>query len=400
MILPSSHSAPAFSPARPVRVALAGVHGFGRNHLRSLRELTAAGAAELVGVCDVTPVPETALGGLGTPAFSSDLAALVRETDAEVAIVATPIHTHAPLAEAALRAGAHVLLEKPPTPSLAEFDRLCATVDRSGHACQVGFQFQGSAALPALRQLLAGGEIGTVRGIGVAGAWSRDTAYYARARWAGRRRLDGVDVVDGALTNPFAHAVAAALAVDGGQITALETELYRAFPIEADDTSCLRVHTVGGLTGGRPITVAVTLAAPEQEDPVLTVHGERGRAVLWYTRDRVRVERDGAPGRTVTHERTRLLDDLLAHVAHPGPGPRPRLLSPLAASRPFMQVLEAVRTAPDPAPLPAEEWPADGTPGAVRRVVPGITEVVTASAARLALFSELPQFSGLTGRHA
>jgi hypothetical protein len=50
-----------------------------------------------------------------------------------------------------------------------------------------------------------------------------------------------------------------------------------------------------------------------------------------------------------------------------------------------MRVVEAIRTAPDPVPLPGEAWSErDG-----RRVVAGVDAMVTASAERLALFSEL-----------
>ncbi|MEU1126146.1 gfo/Idh/MocA family oxidoreductase, partial [Streptomyces sp. NPDC005899] len=54
-------------------------------------------------------------------------------------------------------------------------------------------------------------------------------------------------------------------------------------------------------------------------------------------------------------------------------------------------VVEAVRTAPEPAPLPADAWytepAADGT--GTRRIVRGVDALVAAGADTLALFSEL-----------
>ncbi|SFC80924.1 Gfo/Idh/MocA family protein [Streptomyces aidingensis] len=396
----AANAATAGGPAAgPLRVVLAGAHGFGRTYLPVLRELAAEGRAELAGICDLNPVPAELLAGLGTPRQAAGLAGLVRDTAADIAVIATPLHTHAELARAAMAAGAHLQLEKPPVASLAQFEEVLAAAGQHRRVCQVGFQSLGSQAPRAVRELVADGAIGRPRGIGVAGAWSRDTAYYGRARWAGMRRLDGTDVVDGALTNPFAHAVATALALDGGEITGLELELFHAFDIEADDTSCMRVRTRGGLLDGAPLVVAVTLAAPEQQPPVITVHGERGRIILHYTLDRVTVERPGEPPHTTTHPRTVLLRNLVGHLAAARTGAAaPPLLVPLAATRPFMQVLEAVRTAPDPAPLRAEDLPGDN--GARRRVVPGVTGLVRAAAETLSLFSELPQFSGLSGRPA
>ncbi|MCQ0014289.1 Gfo/Idh/MocA family protein [Actinomadura madurae] len=233
-------------------MVVAGVNGYGRHHLENVRRLAAAGRAELTGVCDLRPP-----AGLGVP-VSADLPALIRETGAEVAVIATPIHTHAPLAVAALRAGAHVLLEKPPAPSAAEFEEISAAVAETGLACQVGFQSLGSEAVRAARDVL--GE--PVRGIGVAGAWTRPFGYYTRSAWAGRRRLDGVDVMDGALTNPFAHAVASALAVAGADtmdsVAGIELELHRANAIESDDTSSARIRLAAARSSPSPSRCART----------------------------------------------------------------------------------------------------------------------------------------------
>ena len=160
-------------------------------------------------------------------------------------------------------------------------------VAEAGVACQIGFQSLGSHAVPAIRELIAEGAIGEVAGIGGAGAWARDEAYYRRAPWAGRRRLNGVDVIDGALTNPLAHAVATALALAGAtraeDVTGIETELLRANDIESDDTSCVRVTTADG----RPVTVAATLCAEDPGEPYVVVHGTSGRITFWYKQDRV-----------------------------------------------------------------------------------------------------------------
>lgn len=357
----------------PVRVVLAGARGHGRWHLENLRGLAASGLVELVGVCDVAPVE-----GVDVPQ-SSDLPGLIASTGAEITVLVTPIHTHADLAEAALHAGSHLLLEKPPAPSLAEHLRIAAAVRETGLACQVGFQSLASEAVPFLRKLIAGGQLGKVHGIGAAGAWPRPDEYFRRAPWAGRRVLDGVAVTDGALTNPFAHAVATALAVAEaeqlGGLAEVDVELYRANPIESDDTACLRVR----LPGGAVITVAVTLCAPERHEPYLVVHGELGRATLTYTRDEVTVE-VGGERVTTTHTRTDLLTNLVDHVRTGA-----QLLVPLARTGAFTEVLEAVRLAPDPTPIAAEHQESRDT----GRVLPGIVALTEQSAARLALYSEL-----------
>ena len=368
----------------PVAVVLVGVHGHGRWHLRNLDRLSRAGVpVRLAGVCD--PRPPAAderplIGDVPVAATFDDLLDAVRP---EVTVVCTPIHTHAELTLAAAAAGSHVLLEKPPTTTLAGFEQLVTGMTASGRACQVGFQSLGSHAIPYVRALIADDAVGEVVGIGAAGAWQRDSSYYARAPWAGRRTLGGVAVVDGALTNPLAHATATALALDGetGEegLRDVRVELFRANPIEADDTSCLRLITARGTK----ITVAATLCAEQSAEPYLVVHGTRGRIFLEYRTGRVRLE-VGDLVKTTEHEATDLLHNLVAHIRDREP-----LLVPLAATRAFMQVVDAVRLAPEPLEVPPEYRRTDTSGAHPRLVVPGIDAAVVRSAEELALFSEL-----------
>ncbi|MBO2529136.1 MAG: Gfo/Idh/MocA family oxidoreductase [Thermobifida fusca] len=371
------------TPTLPIPVVLAGVHGHGRSHLRTLQRLSEQGIVRLVGVCDPRPVPPSLLDGFGSVTYSPDLSDVLRTTGAAITILVTPIHTHLPLARTALEHGSHLLVEKPPTATLAEFEELCTAVALSGLACQVGFQSLGSSAVAAVRSLIADGAIGAVRGIGGAGTWIRTSAYYERAAWAGRRRLDGRDVVDGALTNPFAHAIITALAVadaEGAVSGPIELELFHAHAIESDDTSCVRFRSSTGV----PISIAVTLCAAEHRPPQLVVHGDTGRIIFEYTLDRVTLDRDGADPVTTVYPRTGLMENLVAHITREVP-----LLVPPEATRGFMTVLEAVRCAPDPRPIPESAQQVSVTAEGTRRIVSGIDELVHRSASHIALFSEL-----------
>ncbi|WP_432181092.1 Gfo/Idh/MocA family protein [Streptomyces sp. NBC_00063] len=380
--------------AQPTPVVLVGGRGYGRTHLANLRRLTDTGRVRVVGVCDQAPLTADELEGLGpfdSIVQSADLTPLLTRTQPSVAVISTPLHTHVPLALSAVRAGAHVLVEKPPAPSLAGFRQLTAGLAESGRVCQVGFQSFGSEAVHAVRRLVADGAIGRPVGIGGAGAWVREARYYARSPWAGHRRFktdDGaraaVDVVDGVLTNPLAHALATALRVAGSDreqdVAAVELELYRAHDIEADDTSCVRVTTALGTK----VTLAATLCAEANTAPYIFVHGEAGRITLHYTEDRILLERPGHEAERLTYPRTDLLDNLLEHLRD-----GTDLLSPLARSGAFTRVVESVRTAADPVRLAPGVWHPVGEGPHERRVIPGVDALTDESARRLALFSEL-----------
>ncbi|WP_328722361.1 Gfo/Idh/MocA family oxidoreductase [Streptomyces sp. NBC_00247] len=370
----------------PLPIVLAGARGHGRWHLANIERLQRQGVVRLAGICELTPLTEAELGVFTAepPRQSSDFGALLDATGARAAVVCTPIPTHTDLALTAARRGVHLLLEKPPAATFADFTRMSDGVREAGTACQIGFQSFGSHAVPVIRELVADGAIGSLRGIGAAGAWVREEAYFRRAPWAGRRRLGSTDVVDGVLTNPLAHAVATSLELAGKgaaeDVADIETELFRAHDIEADDTSSLRVTTTDGLA----VTVCVTLCAERAAEPYVVVHGDRGRITFWYKQDRVLLQRAGHGPEETVHGRTDLLENLAAHLADDTP-----LLVPPHRTGAFMRVVEAVRTGAEPAALPADAWYSEPATQGPRRVVKGIDAVVDAGADSLALFSEL-----------
>ncbi|WP_062947163.1 Gfo/Idh/MocA family protein [Brachybacterium sp. sponge] len=406
--VPAAGSASATAAAAPVRIALIGTRGFGRVHLENLERLREVGRAELIGVVDLHE-PPAAVQGIWHRDLASLLAAHA-DAPPEVVVIATPIDTHLPLALQALEAGAHVYLEKPPVPALADHAVLERAAEAAGRVVQIGFQARGGAGVDALRDLVATGELGEIDTVRVHGAWSRDRAYYRRSPWAGRRRLGGRRVADGVATNPLAHAVHAGLVVAGidrlEDIAAVTTELRRAHDIEADDTAFVRIDPVRGAADAdlgedapshaapsredvvgarsRPAVVcALTTTAPVQAAPWIEIVGPRGTARLSYTED---VLRRTDPDGTVTetrHERTDLVENLLAHVRDP----QVALLCPLAATAPFSAVLEAIQSAPDPAPIAPEHvtWLGEGE--AARPVVDGIEEALTAALETGAPFS-------------
>ncbi|MGW0515775.1 Gfo/Idh/MocA family protein [Crossiella sp. NPDC003009] len=361
------------------RVVVFGTAGYATTHLRRARAMHEAGELVLAGACDVRdPAPEARELLPPGAVFAAEAAELLRRTTPDIAVVATPPQTHLPLALIAVEAGCHLLVEKPPVLDLAGFGELAARAERAGVRVQVGFQSFGSRALPVLREAIGAGALGELIGIGTAGAWIRRDAYYARNPWAGRRRLNGMSVVDGALTNPFAHAIATALLLTGraDQLPAeIEVELHHARPIEADDTACARVL----LPGGPPVVAAATLCAELESAPRVVLHGSRGKARWWYKTDLLALNGERVPLGTPVD----LLRDLVRHVGEGTP-----LAAPLDQTRAFTAFVQAVRDAPEPKAI-AAEWAEQLESGPERRyAVCGIGEAIESAAERLRLFSE------------
>ncbi|WP_342023489.1 DUF6807 family protein [Arthrobacter citreus] len=370
------------SPGALPRIALVGIHGFGARHLQRLRHLEASGVLTLAAVADPRP-PEPGELDPSVAVFDTAQELLSAGTAPDVVIIATPIHTHADLAVAALEAGADVYLEKPAAASMEQYHRILAVSERTGRAVQVGFQSLGSKALDVLAGTIGRGELGTVRGISATGLWVRDRDYFNRSRWAGKRILDGVDVVDGVITNPLAHAVATALRIGGARgtsdVDSVEVDAYRAHDIEGDDTSVVRLRTGAGTT----IMCALTVCAPEQKEPLVTVHGTQGQAVLSYTTDELELTTAAGTSRS-THARTDLLENLLDHRRNGTP-----LLSSLADSGAFMTVLEAVRSAGPVHPISDSHVTWVGSGGAAHPVIHGIEDIILRAVRSQSTFSEL-----------
>ncbi|WP_407319128.1 Gfo/Idh/MocA family oxidoreductase [Isoptericola halotolerans] len=349
-----------------VRIAVVGIHGHGEKHVEHALGLGRTGRARLSAVVDPRePGDGHAAHGTDTPwfpTFGDLLSSSDPDVHPDVVVLCTPIPTHLPLAKAAMEAGMDVLLEKPTTASLAELTELVAISDRTGRLCQVGFQTFGSHALDAVAELVARGEIGDVVGYGAVGTWVRDAAYWARAPWAGRRRLDGRDVVDGVVTNPLAHAVATTLRIGGvtraEDVAWVDADLFRANPIEADDTSSVRVTAADGTRYG----FGLTLCAAERSTAHVLVLGTRGEIELEYEHDRL-VLRSDRVTMDKTYGRTPLLEDLLAVRTVRAAGDLDRtLMCDVRDTGAFMRVLEAVRTGPDPRAVPDDvvTWHSDG----------------------------------------
>jgi len=369
----------------PPRLIITGIGGYGGVHLENAKRLAESGRLRIVAVVDPAIAGPT---HEGIPLHASLDEALAAH-EADVVVVATPLHTHAALCETAMRAGADVLLEKPPVPTMAEYTRLLEVQRETGRAVQVGFQSLGSAATAALAD--GGLGLGAMRAVSACGLWSRPLAYWARAGWAGSRSIDGHWVVDGVATNPLAHAVATALRIAGfdtaESVGRVETDLYRANAIDADDTSVIRVSGPGRPT----VTCALTLCAPPirgtgaphpdspAEGAIVTVQGEEGAARFSYTTDVVTID-----GAATGFDRTDLLENLLDHRSDGTP-----LIVPLTSTGAFMRVVEAIRLAPAPTRVDPEAITWHEVDGDSYPVIDGVADTVVAAASTGSTFAEV-----------
>lgn len=148
---------------RTVRAALIGYGGAyntGRLHAESLARARIA----TVGVCDPDGKRLTAAKaelGDGVRTWA-DPAKMLVECDAELCVVLTPHHLHAPLALQCLAAGRHVVTEKPFTVSVDEAVRVAEAARQAGRVATAFHARRWDGDFLAMRRVVESGAIGDV----------------------------------------------------------------------------------------------------------------------------------------------------------------------------------------------------------------------------------------------
>src|SRR6516165_4397370 len=144
---------------RLMRAAIIGTGGIARIHARLIREL----GGELAGVCGRTLGAAQSFSA--APAYD-DLARLLREQMPDIVHICSPNHLHAEQSMAALRAGAHVLCEKPMAISSAECEQMMGTAAEAGRIGAIAYTYRGYPLVEVLRHRVARGEFGPLRRVG------------------------------------------------------------------------------------------------------------------------------------------------------------------------------------------------------------------------------------------
>ena len=145
---------------RHVRVGVVGLGYWGPNLVRNLHDVD---GAELAWVCDLSedrlaPVARRYPAVRRTTRYEE----LLADDGLDAVAIATPVSTHASLAERALRAGKHVFVEKPLAASSEEAELLVRLAAEEDLVLMPGHTFLYSPPVNAIRELIESGELGEI----------------------------------------------------------------------------------------------------------------------------------------------------------------------------------------------------------------------------------------------
>jgi predicted dehydrogenase len=141
-----------------IRVAHAGVGGWGRNVARVVGEL-----AELAWVCDLDGARRDEYAKRYPDArVTASLEEALADDSVAAVTIATPVPTHHALAKQALEAGKHVFVEKPPAMRSEEMEELVALAEQRDLVLMPGHLLLYHPGLRRVKELVDAGELGEV----------------------------------------------------------------------------------------------------------------------------------------------------------------------------------------------------------------------------------------------
>ena len=234
----------------PLRIAVVG-SGIGASHIEGFQELP--NLFDIKILCDVNRERATAVAEkyrIQEVADGFDEVCL--RPDIDVLDICTPPNLHLEQIRSALKAGKHVICEKPLVASLAAVDSLSRLVKESGRRLMPIFQYRFGHGLQKLKYLVEQRLTGDAFVFNVDVAWSRSREYYNNP-WRGRRATE----LGGALLSHASHAVDMVLYILGPVKSVFGRIGTRVNPIEVEDCAAMSIEMADGSLG----TISVTFGS-------------------------------------------------------------------------------------------------------------------------------------------
>jgi predicted dehydrogenase len=242
--------------------------GCGRIAQRHAEHITKRG--KLIAVCDVVAEKANAMAkSYGAVAYTDYTEMLKNETTIDVVAVCSPNGLHAIHSIEALKAGYHVLCEKPMGLTVQECGDMIQAAERANKRLFAIKQNRYNPPVAAVKEVIDSGKLGKVLSIQLSCFWNRNTDYYANS-WKGTKDLDG-----GTLFTQFSHFVDLLywLIGDVDEVAAMMGNFAHQGIIEFEDTGVVILKFTNGAIG----TINYTVNSFQKNmEGSLTIFGEKG----------------------------------------------------------------------------------------------------------------------------
>jgi predicted dehydrogenase len=227
-------------------------------------------AGQLAAVCDIDIVKVEELGKkYYARVYKSIDELLLAEKNLDVVAVCTPNGLHAEHSIKSLKAGIHVLCEKPMALSVRDCGEMIKTAEKANRRLFVVKQNRFNPPVEAVKKLLDEEKLGKIYSVQLNCFWNRDAQYYHNS-WKGTKALDG-----GTLYTQFSHFIDLLYWMIGDvkQAKAFTRNYAHEGIIEFEDTGAVILEFENGVIG----TVNYTVNSYKKNmEGSLTIFGEKG----------------------------------------------------------------------------------------------------------------------------
>jgi UDP-N-acetyl-2-amino-2-deoxyglucuronate dehydrogenase len=251
---------------RKIRLALVGCGRISANHFGAVEKH--ADSVELVDVCDEDDLALQKAVARTKALGHRNLTQMLKNTNADLLILATPSGLHPEQAIQIAQSGRHVMTEKPMATRWRDGIRMVKACDEAKVRLFVVKQNRRNATLQLLKKAIDQGRFGKMYSVAVNVFWNRPQEYYDSAKWRGTWEFDG-----GALMNQASHYIDLLDWLIGPVESVMAYTATLARNIEVEDGGVVALRWRNGAMG----TVNVTmLTYPKNTEGSITILGEKG----------------------------------------------------------------------------------------------------------------------------
>jgi predicted dehydrogenase len=248
-----------------IKFAIIGCGRIGQRHAVHIQSV-----GKLAAVCDIDTVRADELGKkYNARVYTSVDELLSAEKNLDVIAVCTPNGLHAEHSIKSLKAGIHVLCEKPMALTVRDCGEMIKTAEKAKKKLFVVKQNRYNPPVEAVKKLLDEGKLGKIFSVQLNCFWNRDAQYYHNS-WKGTKALDG-----GTLYTQFSHFIDLLYWMIGGvkQAKAFTRNYAHEGIIEFEDTGAVILEFDNAVIG----TINYTVNSYKKNmEGSLTIFGEKG----------------------------------------------------------------------------------------------------------------------------
>lgn len=242
--------------------------GCGRIAQRHAEHINSNG--KLVAVCDIIKEKADALASKYEAASYTDISDLINnEKQIDVVAVCSPNGLHAAHAIQSLRAGFHVLCEKPMAIDVHDCGEMIKEAEKANKRLFAIKQNRFNPPVAAVKDAIDKGILGKIYSIQLSCFWNRNADYYENS-WKGSQDLDG-----GTLYTQFSHFIDLLYWMIGDikRALALTANFAHKGIIDFEDTGAVAVEFYNGAIG----TINYTVNSYNKNmEGSLTIFAEKG----------------------------------------------------------------------------------------------------------------------------